>query len=278
MVRILQLRAARYSASTPSNRYAFAVGGLAAFAAIAVQSALDCTLHSPANAFTLAALMAGVLTCGVHGHKGTEDREDSRVGQLQYRRLGRLDRWIVVLPAGFLILLLGWAWMRTYPSAWFRHSANGYLARLQWSNAEHRLSSAWTCDPRSFETATAFGDLYAARATWNPEQRPALSARAIEWYGRALVINPYVHDNLIKMARLGDAIDQPDQARERYQQALQTDPLNASYHVEYGLFLQRRGDLTNALARFRRAWSLGGPDDRASLLLRDLGDPTVAVP
>ena len=92
---ILALRAERYSASTLSNRYAFAIAGLAAVAAVLVDAALHATLHVLANLFTLTIVMAAALTCGVHHH--SSDEEDVyQPGRYSTLRLIRGSRYVLV--------------------------------------------------------------------------------------------------------------------------------------------------------------------------------------
>lgn len=79
---ILSVRASRYSASTLSNRYAFTIGGLGAVAALAVGSVFDSSLHAPANLFTVVAIMAATLTCGVHPER--QDGGSRRVAGALY--------------------------------------------------------------------------------------------------------------------------------------------------------------------------------------------------
>ncbi len=267
---ILALRAERYSASTPSNRYAFAVGGLAAFAAVLVDAALCASLHVPAILFTLAVVMASALTCGVHHHSSGEE-DVYQPGRYSALRLVRGSRFVLVGALALLVVLLGSRLRQTYPSALLMCLAEQEKARLQWAAAEKRYLQAWRFDRRNFELAVALGDFYSARATWTNHQLEKLSDQAFSWYERALTLNPRANDVLIHMARLCDALGKRELATDSYQRALQADPNNASYHEQIGLHYQRWGNAELAAKSFRRAIDLGATDSTAALELQELG-------
>jgi tetratricopeptide (TPR) repeat protein len=269
-IQVLEARAARYSAATPSNRFAFTVGGLAAFAAALVQAALDMNLHAPANAFTLAAIMAVVLTCGVH-LRDTDDDAVNRPGEYAAMRLKGANKLVLVAALVVAATLLATRSRHSFPSYLSLRLAEHAKTQMNWSQAEKYYRRAIGFDPRNFEAAGAFGDFYAARATWNAREREELCDKALRWYHRAHTLNPYAGDVLIKTGRLYDVLGKREQASERLTRALEADPNNSSYHAQLGLHYLRWGDREKAAASFRRAHELGGTEPLPELELQRLG-------
>ncbi len=268
-IQILEARAKRYSAATPSNRYAFTVGGLAAFIAVLVQAALDANLHAPANAFTFAALMAVVLTCGVHLRGADEGA--SHPGEYAALRLKGANKLVLVAALITAATVLAARSRRSYPSYLSLRLAEQAKTQMDWAQAEKYYLRALSFDPRNFEAAAAFGDFYAVRATWNAHEREELCDKALRWYLRAYALNPYANDVLIKTARIYDLLGKHEQANERFTRALQADPNNASYHAQLGLHHLRQGERDEAIASFRRARDLDGTDPLPELELKRLG-------
>lgn len=270
-IQILDARAKRYSAATPSNRYAFTVGGLAVFIAVLVQAALDVNLHAPANAFTFAAIMAVVLTCGVH-LRGA-DESATHPGEYAALRLKGANKFVLVAALITAVTVLAARSRRSYPSYLSLRQAQQAGSQMDWAKAEKYYLRALRFDPRNFEAAGAFGDFYAARATWNVNvhEREELCDKALRWYLRAYTLNPYGTDILIKTARLYDLLGKSEQAAERFERALQADPNNASYHAQFGLHHLRWGKQDEAIASFLRAHDLDGADPLPELELKRLG-------
>ncbi len=267
--RIIAARAARYSQEAQSNRYAFAIAGLAAFMAMLVQSLVDGQLRTPANLFTLAAIMAVTLTCGVRSASAAglpiDPFNDEALAQL------RGPAKVAVVAA--LIVTLGFLglWLpETIPAAYFLGRAQHEQAELHWSAAEIQYLHAWQFNPQSYQTAAAYGDFFAARATWNVPERPLLTKHALRWYETARGLNPYACDLLVKMARLQDALGKQQAALATYQQALQADPDNAAYYVQLGLHHQRWHEPDAAYTAFQRARELGDISPITDLQLRRL--------
>ncbi len=264
VVRILLGRAARYSAATPSNRFAFAVGGLAALAGTLVQAVFASTLHAPANLLTLAVICAGVLTCGVH-HHAEEDEDADNAGHYAPVRLTQTGNLLLAGALVALLVLFGPRLLATFKSDyWMRRAANTRAA-FNYNAAEDAYVRAWKADRRCYEVAVLAGDFFAARATWNVRQRDTLAGEALKWYERASSRNPYARDVLLKTGKLYDALGQRELAAERFQTALEADPNNSAYHIEVALHYRRWGDIALAEESFREAERLEMPADAAPL-------------
>jgi len=269
-IQILSVRASRYSASTPSNRYAFAVGGLAAVMAVAIGVIFDSSLHAPANLFTLVAIMATTLTCGVHP-SGKIDEDEELPGRYAPLAVKGVNKVALAAALAIMVLLLASRLRKSYPSDFYLRLARRAGDSLDWDTARERYLQAWKFDRCNFEVSTAIGDSLSARATWNVAQREKLLDEALIWYERAFTANPYAMDVQVKIACVYDALGKRELAEERYRRAVQADPQNASYHAQLGLHALRWGETEEAIASFARAYELGGDDPLLEIELRRLG-------
>ncbi len=270
VIQILSVRASRYSASTPSNRYAFAVGGLAAVMAVAIGVIFDSSLHAPANLFTLVAIMGTTLTCGVHP-SGKIDEDEELPGRYAPLAVKGVNKVALAVSLAIVVLLLASRLRKSYPSDFYLRLARRAGDLLDWDTARERYLQAWKFDRRNFEVTTAIGDSLSARATWDVAQRDKLLDEALTWYERAFTANPYAMDVQVKIARVYDALGKRELAEQCYRRALQADPENASYHAQLGLHGLRWSDTEDAVASFARAYELGGDYPLPELELRRLG-------
>jgi O-antigen ligase len=270
VVQILAVRASRYSASTLSNRYAFAAGGLASVAAIAIGVIFDSSLHAPANLFTLVAIMAIALTCGVHS-TGKEDSDEDRPGRYVPLSLKGVNKFALVAALAMVVLLLASRLRKIYPSDVCLRMARHYQDRFDWDAANERYRLAWKFNRQNFEVTGDIGDFLSASATWNLTQRDALLDEALTWYDRAVTANPYAADIQVRMGRVYDALGKRELAVDRYHRAVQADPQNASYHAQLALHYMRWGESDEAVANFAHAYELGGGDPLPEIELRRLG-------
>ncbi len=268
-IRLLSLRAVRYSAATPSNRYAFAVAGLAMFVAVVLDCAIGTGLHAGANLLTFSALAAAALTCGIH-HRGSLEERPPKLGQYSVVRIRGIPRYVLIGGLVALIALLVSRVHYSYPAHLLVQLAERKKEHLRWGQAESFYKRAWQLDSRNFAIAEGLADLFAARATWNSIQREQLSTEAIRWYRRAITLNPHNYDALVKKARMYDLLGQTTNGREDFEQAVAARPRRAEYHTELGLHHQRVQDIVAARRSFERALQLDPNDERAAHQLNAL--------
>ena len=261
MTRILRLRDIRYSEYRLSNRYAFVVAGLAILALCIVDGGFNLNLHAAGGLlFPIVTIMAAALTCGVH-RRVNEEGQQHQHGRHTSIRLYGPSRYVVVAGLGGLVLLLGTNSVKTYPAELLLRRGQHALDQMDWDKAENSFQFAWRFDRRSYKVAEALGDLNLARATWNRSDRTALSAKAIEWYNRALTLNQYAYDVRAKIARLNDALEaHSPQALADYRLVLDGDLRNASYHVLLGQHYWRAGSMAEAHYQFHLARELGATE------------------
>jgi tetratricopeptide (TPR) repeat protein len=251
-IQILHLRDEKYAANRLSNRYAFTVAGLTAVIGATVNAGIDLNLRVGGNLFTLLAVMAATLTCGVHRRVG-EAESTHEAGRYLTIRLRGVSRFVVVAGLLALVALIATRLRTTYPSQLFLERGQQSLAQFRWNDAERNLLRAWKFDNRNFEAAAALGDLYSARATWNLAQRDAHAKEAFIWYHRARTLNPYFYDVRLRTARLTELTGDLKQAAAFYREVVDSDPRNASYQAQFGYHQLRTGLTNQALRSFRTA-------------------------
>jgi tetratricopeptide (TPR) repeat protein len=271
-VLLLRQRAARYSSATLSNRYAFAVGGLAAFAAIAVDAAFGCGVRVGANLITTTGILAATLACGFR-HHGDPEQKPPPLGQQGVMRLKGIARVVLVLGLTLFWGVLLWRMYATYPSYLLARLAQQKAAQLSWAGAESFATRAFRLDPRNFARAAAVGDILAVRATWITAQREAYAQRALRWYDTAITLNPHAADLFVKKARLLDLLGQQKNAEGCLHQAIETVPTHPGYHIEIGLHYQRWGNISNAIRSYQRAVALDPANPLPAHQLRALLAP-----
>ena len=257
--RIIRVRDAQYSSNRLSNRYAFVVAGLVVFTASVLNAIFDLNLHACGLLFPLLAVMAVGMTCGVHRRVDEEDHGAQPGRHVTIRLVGG-SRFILATGLIGLAMLLSLCAYKTYPAEFFMYRANRAWTRMDLASAESLLNRARWFDERNFRITETFGDLYAARATWDLSQRAALSTKAFEWYNRTLTINPYVNDVRIKIARLQDALGNSTEALTAFTAALEVDSQNASYYVMLGQHYLRTGDIDKAQYQFHLAHKLSATE------------------
>lgn len=195
-----------------SNRAAFVLGAATGLLALAIHSFTDFNLHIPANAI-LAVTLIALLSSHV---RFTSNRF-----------------WIrLPWPAKTfltLMLLASAAWIgqqgiiRAHEHSWLSRAGS---ERKITPTRIHALEQAAAVQPTNFETAYALGESY-RRLAWEGDSGYQQHARsAIEWFQRAIVLNPF---DPYPRARLGMCLDwlgHHDVAAPHYEAAAPLDPNN----------------------------------------------------
>ncbi len=248
-IQILNARARRYSVSSNSNRYAFAVAGLAVMAVALVDAALASGFDASANQFTLVTILAATVTCGLH-HRDEHPEKIHTPGKHNLFRLTGIHR--VMLTSGFVMALSLFLWllMKTIPSTFLLERARQRVAQKDFTAAEGLYRKAIRFDVRNFEAMGGLADLCAVRdESTNHDQ-------VLSLYERALARNPYAYELYVKIAHLYDAAGKREKAAEQYQLAIQSDPRNAAYYIASAQHHLRWDERDLAQAAFRRAAAL----------------------
>ena len=193
-----------------SNRSAFVLGGSLGLLAILIHSLVDFNMHVPANAIlavTLLALVAG------HFRFATE----------QY---WHTVRWPLRIPV-MAILLAGITslacatWQRTRELRFLVAAENLRPASTAQTAA---YEQAFALRPTNFEIAYNIGENYRLQAWQGLEGYQNLTTNAMQWFQRAMDLNPYDPYAPMRYAMCLHWLGNRDQALPWFERALKLDP------------------------------------------------------
>jgi O-antigen ligase len=205
------LRRAQNDLSTKrSNRSAFVLGGSLGLLAILVHSFVDFNMHIPANAIlavTLLALVAGHFRFATEAYWHTV-------------------RWPLRIP---VLLILATALATLTPMLM------GRTHELRWLVAAENLrpgsaaqtaayQKAFALRPTNFEAAYNIAENYRAQAWQGLEGHQNLTTNAMQWFQRAMHLNPYDPYPPMRYAMCLHWLGNHEQALPYLQRALKLDP------------------------------------------------------
>ena len=160
-----------------STKFAFVLGASLALVAILVHSLVDFNMHIPANALvavTLLALLASHL------------------------RFASSDYWVGLgIPSKLLasvllltcVVILGWhSSRRAAENAWLARAARADIFSAEQVDL---FEKAFAVDPNNFETAQAIAEAYRRQAAAGPPDSQELAGKALDWFGKAMKLNPW---------------------------------------------------------------------------------------
>jgi O-antigen ligase len=258
--------------STHSSEHrAFGMGCTIAGLAVLIHSWVDFNMHIPANSLLVAVLM-GLVVAAKNGQ-----------GPAERRMLRRGPR--IALGVTLLVVAALGGWIAGHAALARRHASLGNDAKeiLAWDTALEHYRRAAALDPSFPEPHVKIGDVYRTQAMWRTGEahradRARLVADSVLSYQRALQLNPYDSDALLRLAAAHETGQQHDRALEAYRKALDVDPNNAFVHLRLGLFLRRIGDDAQAEGAFEKALQLGCADQTARLNLDEIRKAKIAKP
>ena len=193
-----------------SNRSAFVLGGSLGLLAILVHSIVDFNMHIPANAILAVTLLALVVG---HFRFATE-------------RYWHTVRWPLRVPL-MIVLLAGIAslacatWHRTREVRWLVAAENLRPASTAQTDAYQK---AFALRPTNFEAAYNIAEHYRLYAWQGLENHRTLTTNAMQWFQRAMQLNPYDPYPPMRYAMCLHWLGNHDQALPWFQRALNLDP------------------------------------------------------
>jgi len=193
-----------------SNRSAFVLGGSLGLFAILVHSFVDFNMHVPANAIlavTLLALVAGHFRFATEAYWHTV-------------------RWPLRIPvllilATTLVVLAYTTWHRTHELRWLVAAENLRPGSTAQTDAYQK---AFALRPTNFEAAYNIGEHYRLHAWQGLEGHQTLTTNAMQWFQRAMELNPYDPYPPMRYAMCLHWLGNHDQASPWFQRALKLDP------------------------------------------------------
>jgi O-antigen ligase len=225
-----------------TNKFAFVLGAAIGLLALALHSFLDFNMQLPANAI-LAIVLAALLS--------------------SYYRFATERFWLHVGPARRVLTLAilagGLAWMgwqevvRARQYVWLRGAQSAPRLSLQRVAC---LEQAFAADPKDFELAYEIGEAYRLWS-WDGYGDPDLmAAKAIDWYARALQLNPYDAYSHLRTGMCLDLLGQFAKAEPSFRQAEALDPAGYFTLAHIGWHFVQTGDYAAARPWLERSLHL----------------------
>jgi hypothetical protein len=225
-----------------SNKAAFVAGGAFGLLAILVHSFFDFNMHIPANAILAVTLMALV---SAHYRFASE-------------RYWHTVRWPLRIPVT-VSLLAALAYLG--PQAW-KHTAQSYwLARSQAAgeSADSRIAAlrkAWDAESSDSQTAFDLGESLRLQSWQGEEGYRALAQQAMEWFERAIKLNPYDPHPLLRHGMCLHWLGKHQDAATDFSKAEQLDPNSFNTEAYLGWHYFQLEDYVTAKTRFERSLAL----------------------
>jgi len=199
-----------------SNRFAFVLGACGAFTAILIHSYVDFNMHIPANAI-LVIVLGGLLVSHV------------RFATERYWRTihmhGRVGLTIIVLG---LCLVFVTQTIRGGREQFWQTQAE---KASRYSSAQvEALRKAFEIEPRNFDTAYIIGEAYRVLAMSDIADPEPVVREAMQWYERAMQLNPYDPYNYLRYGMCLDLLERYHEAESWLAKAVDLDP-NGYYVV-----------------------------------------------
>lgn len=230
-----------------SNRFAFFLGAAAGLLALALHSAIDFNLHIPANAIlgvTLLALLSSNLRFATESH---------------WVRLRRPLKLTATAALAIGLMVLSWeGWRHSRESFWLERAE-------QLPNFSPARAAAWekafAVEPGNFETAHNIGEAYRVQSFDGGQDYEALAKIAMEWYARAMKLNPHDGYNFLRTGMCLDWLERHDEAELKFNQADALDPNGYYTAAHVGWHYVQTGDYAAARPWLERSLHLEWHDN-----------------
>ena len=231
-----------------SNKFAFVLGASAGLLAILLHSVVDFNMHIPANAMVAVALMALLST---HLRFTTE------------KYWVRAVHWTKALAS--VILLAGIVYLGQQS---VRRAEHNYWMALaararDYSPAQAALyEKAFAVEPTDFEAAKGVGDAYRVQSEQKGgENYRELADKAMEWFARAMRLNPWDGYNYLRYGECLDWVGQQSESGTYFDRAEQLDPNSYFTMANIGKHFVELYDFAAAKPWFERSLSLEWKDN-----------------
>jgi len=230
-----------------SNKFAFVVGGSAGLVAALVHSTVDFNMHIPANALIAVTLMALLSS---HLRFATER---------YWVTLGPVTKAAASVVISAFVAYLGWQSLHlAHEKFWL---ARAYVVGLRSSYSPAQaalLETAFTIEPRNFETAFAIGEAYRVQSKEGGENYQELAAKAMQWFERAMKLNPWDGYNFLRYGMCLDWVNRSAESGPYYDRAEQLDPNGYFTVANIGLHYVETQDYAAARPWLERSARLQG--------------------
>lgn len=214
-----------------SDRAAHVLGVSIGLLALGVHSAMDFNLQIPANA-----MVAMVLAASLTSHR----RFSTREFWVRPRLAGRVA---VTLAGGVTVVYLGMQGVQRWREVGTIEGAlRAPNAEAQWQ----LLNAAVRIEPKNAESAARLGEFYRLESWEGSAQWRWMADQALEWFGRAIALNPWETFNHTRLGMCLDWLGRTEEATPHFERALALDPNNHHVVMLRGWHELQRGNYEEA--------------------------------
>ena len=225
-----------------SDRFAFFVGASAALLALAIHSIIDFNLHIPANALiglSLMALLAAQWRFAAPGRK------------IEAGAVARI--FLVLLLAAGIACFGFWGYRSAVEASW---QAKASDTNLPWLERAGLLEHAFAAEPTDFQVAYDIAEFYRLQSFQGSQDYESQAQTAMQWYSRAMKLNPFDGYNWLGYGMCLDWLDRHDEAQSYFDHAQALDP-NGYFTADWvGWHYVQAGDYPAARVCLQRALRL----------------------
>jgi len=232
-----------------SNRFAFFLGATGGLFALAVHSTMDFNLHIPANALvgvTLLALLASNLRFATERH------------WFDARTQRKIVLTGALAAAAFFFIIQEWRLGRQ--THWLAQAARQGNFSTERAAA---LQKAFAAEPKNFQTAYEIGECYRTESLDGGDNYLARANQAMDWYARAIRLNPHDGYNFLRTGMCLDWIGDHLAAEKFFSEAELHDPNGYFMVANIGWHFVQIGDYAAARQYFLRSRKLDGNNPTA---------------
>ena len=225
-----------------SNKSSFVLGGTLGLVAILVHALFDFNFHVPANAL-LAVTLLGLVT----GHF----RFATERYWFTVRRPLKIAVSIVLLAA---ISCLGLQTLRHTEEYHWKLRAENEINNV--TNRIEALKKAFQVEPKNPETAYDLGETLRLLSWEGAKGFEAVATEAMQWFRKAMQLNPYDPYPYIRYGMCLDWLDRHDEAEGYFKKANELDPNGFYTSAHMGWHYFQVGDYLAARKWFERSVGL----------------------
>jgi len=233
-----------------SDRFALVLGSSLGLLTILFHSVVDFNMHIPANAILAISLMAMLTGCWRF------------LGKRYLFSPGPMVKGLlsVALVAGFVVLVREGT-RRAIEYHWLER------ARRQPNFSSERIAAlkqAFAAEPQNFQTAYAVGEAYRVQSWEGATDYVSLAEQALEWFRRAIQLDPYDSASWMRSGMCLDWLDRPAEAFAAFDQAMRLDPNGYFNTAHMGWHYVQVGDYAAARTWFERSKRLQSDNNEIS--------------
>ncbi len=224
------------------NRFAFMLGASLGLLAILFHSVVDFNMNIPANAIlaiTLMALLSSYL-------RFTTEHFWIRLG------VGSKLLASGVLLAG--LIYLGTQESRLACECFWLQKAD--QAPSFSPDQVRLLEKAFAAEPKNGDTAYAIGEAFRVQSKEGGDNYQELATKAMQWFGRAIKLNPWNGDSFMRYGSCLDWIGRQDESAPYFKRAYELDPNGYFVTANIGLHYVQLGDYAAARPWLERSLRL----------------------